>query len=108
MRHSHTHRLSRRGVLARALFALALGAGAAPAMAATALLNVSYDVARELYKDINPAFQAAWKKQTGEDVKIDQSHGGSSKQARAVLDGLEADVVTMNQASDIDVLAWFM
>jgi sulfate transport system substrate-binding protein len=69
------------------------------------LLNVSYDVARELYKDINPAFQRAWKQQTGEDLKIDQSHGGSSKQARAVLDGLEADVVTMNQASDIDVLA---
>lgn len=69
------------------------------------LLNVSYDVAREFYKDINPAFVRAWKQQSGEDLKIDQSHGGSSKQARAVLDGLEADVVTMNQASDIDVLA---
>ncbi len=83
---------------------LATAAGVATAAGPT-LLNVSYDVARELYKDINPAFQRSWKQQTGEDVKIDQSHGGSSKQARAVLDGLEADVVTMNQASDIDVLA---
>jgi sulfate transport system substrate-binding protein len=97
---------SRRGFLARSATVLALGAfAAAPSLAATTLLNVSYDVARELYKDINPAFQAAWKKQTGEDVKIDQSHGGSSKQARAVLDGLEADVVTMNQSSDIDAIA---
>ena len=69
------------------------------------LLNVSYDVARELYKDINPAFVADWKKRTGETVTIKQSHGGSSKQARAVADGLEASVVTMNQANDIDMLA---
>jgi len=69
------------------------------------LLNVSYDVARELYKDINPAFAAAYKKSTGTDVTIKQSHGGSSKQARAVADGLEASVVTMNQANDIDMLA---
>ena len=69
------------------------------------LLNVSYDVARELYKDINPAFIADWKKRTGETVTIKQSHGGSSKQARAVADGLEASVVTMNQANDIDMLA---
>jgi sulfate transport system substrate-binding protein len=86
--------------------AAAMAFSASPSMAADkTLLNVSYDVARELYKDINPAFQRTWKQQTGEDVKIDQSHGGSSKQARAVLDGLEADVVTMNQSSDIDVLA---
>jgi sulfate transport system substrate-binding protein len=71
----------------------------------TELLNVSYDVARELYKDINPAFSADWKKATGETVVIKQSHGGSSKQARAVADGLEASVVTMNQANDIDFLA---
>jgi len=76
-----------------------------PAFAATTLLNVSYDVARELYKEINPAFQKSWKASTGEDLTINQSHGGSSKQARSVLDGLEADVVTMNQSSDIDVLA---
>jgi sulfate/thiosulfate transport system substrate-binding protein len=69
------------------------------------LLNVSYDVARELYKDINPAFIAQHKKDTGETVSIKQSHAGSSKQARAVADGLEASVVTMNQANDIDFLA---
>jgi sulfate transport system substrate-binding protein len=69
------------------------------------LLNVSYDVARELYKDINPAFVAQYKKDTGENVSIKQSHAGSSKQARAVADGLEASVVTMNQANDIDFLA---
>ena len=69
------------------------------------LLNVSYDVARELYKEINPAFQRSWKQQAGEDVTVNQSHGGSSKQARSVIDGLEADVVTMNQSSDIDAIA---
>jgi sulfate transport system substrate-binding protein len=69
------------------------------------LLNVSYDVSREFYKDINPAFVKQWKASTGEDLTINQSHGGSSKQARAVIDGLEADVVTMNQSSDIDAIA---
>ena len=83
----------------------AFGISALAHAAGPTLLNVSYDVARELYKDIDPAFQRAWKQSTGEDVTVNQSHGGSSKQARAVLDGLEADVVTMNQASDIDVLA---
>lgn len=72
--------------------------------AQTSLLNVSYDVSRELYKEINPAFVAAWKKQGGADVSINQSHGGSSKQAGAVIGGLEADVITMNQAPDIDIL----
>ena len=92
--------------LRRLLLALALGAATLPAMAAPVeLLNVSYDVARELYKDINPAFVTEWKKSTGEDVVIKQSHGGSSKQARAVADGLDASVVTMNQANDIDMLA---
>ncbi|NHZ79249.1 sulfate ABC transporter substrate-binding protein [Massilia sp. CCM 8695] len=80
---------------------LPLGASAAEAQ----LLNVSYDVARELYKEINPAFIAEWKKNTGETITINQSHGGSSKQARSVADGLEASVVTMNQANDIDMLA---
>jgi len=70
----------------------------------TTLLNVSYDVTREFYKDYNPAFAQYWKQKSGETVSINQSHGGSSKQARAVLEGLEADVITMNQASDIDVL----
>jgi sulfate transport system substrate-binding protein len=94
--------------LRRALLALALGSAALPFAANAAdpeLLNVSYDVARELYKDINPAFVAEWKKTTGENITIKQSHGGSSKQARAVADGLEASVVTMNQANDIDMLA---
>jgi sulfate transport system substrate-binding protein len=68
------------------------------------LLNASYDVARELFEDINPAFAAEWKKQTGKDIKIRQSHGGSSKQARSVADGLPADVVTFNQATDIELL----
>jgi sulfate/thiosulfate-binding protein len=70
----------------------------------TAILNVSYDVSRELYKDINPAFIADWKAKGGEGVTVNQSHGGSSKQAMSVASGLEADVVTMNQAPDIDIL----
>ncbi|GBG15998.1 sulfate transport system substrate-binding protein [Novimethylophilus kurashikiensis] len=69
------------------------------------LLNVSYDVSREFYKDYNPAFAQYWKLKTGQNININQSHGGSSKQARSVSDGLEADVVTMNQASDIDILS---
>ena len=74
------------------------------AYADTTLLNVSYDVTREFYKDFNPSFIQYWKQKTGETVTINQSHGGSSKQARAVTDGLEADVITMNQAPDIDIL----
>jgi sulfate transport system substrate-binding protein len=73
--------------------------------AQTTLLNASYDVAREFYKDYNTAFVAHYKKTTGKDVKIDQAHGGSSAQARAVNDGLDADVVTMNTTTDIDFLA---
>lgn len=75
------------------------------ALAETKLLNVSFDIARELYNQINPAFVAEWKKQTGETITVNQSHGGSSKQARSVLEGLAADVVTFNQTTDIDVLA---
>lgn len=74
------------------------------AFAQTSILNVSYDVSRELYKEINPAFVAAWKKQGGADITVHQSHGGSSKQAGAVIGGLEADVITMNQSPDIDIL----
>ena len=87
-------------------FALALtvGLGNAVRAAETTLLNVSYDVSRELYKDINPAFVAQWKAKTGEQLTINQSHGGSSKQASAVAEGLEADVITMNQSPDIDIL----
>ena len=77
----------------------------APAMAASpTLLNVSYDVSREFYKDFNAAFATHWKKSTGESLTLNQSHGGSSRQARSVADGLEADVITMNQANDIDIL----
>ncbi len=78
---------------------------AAQTAQSTTLLNVSYDVSREFYKDINTAFVASYKKSTGKDIKIDQSHAGSSAQARAVNDGLEADVVTMNTTTDIDFLA---
>ncbi|HEU4728063.1 MAG TPA: sulfate ABC transporter substrate-binding protein [Kofleriaceae bacterium] len=69
------------------------------------LLNVSYDPTRELYSEIDAAFAAAWKARTGQAVTIDQSHGGSGKQARAVIDGLEADVVTLGLAYDIDAIA---
>ncbi|MDD2713385.1 MAG: sulfate ABC transporter substrate-binding protein [Simplicispira sp.] len=84
--------------------ALALAASGV-AGAQTALLNASYDVAREFYKDYNPAFVAHYKKTTGKDVKIDQAHGGSSAQARAVNDGLAADVVTFNTTTDVQFLA---
>ncbi len=94
--------LSRAVPLAALAFAAAF---IADARADTTLLNASYDVARDFYRDYNPLFQQQWKKETGETVEIKQSHGGSSKQVRAVADGLEADVVTMNQAIDIDFLA---
>lgn len=74
-------------------------------VAAQTLLNASYDVSREFYKDYNAAFVANYKKTTGKDAKIDQSHGGSSAQARAVNDGLDADVVTMNTTTDVEFLA---
>jgi sulfate transport system substrate-binding protein len=85
---------------------LAGGAPVQPAFAADiTLLNVSYDPTRELYQDVNAAFAKDWKAKTGDNVKIRQSHGGSGKQARAVIDGLEADVVTLALAYDIDALA---
>ena len=87
------------------LFLAAATASAWPALAAENLLNVSYDVSRDFYKDYNPVFQKHWKDKGGETLELRQSHAGSSKQVRAVADGLEADVVTMNQASDIDYLA---
>ncbi len=95
-------------MLKRASFLSAL-AGLAlslPAHAASSsLLNVSYDPTRELYQDINTQFAADWKKKTGEDISIQTSHGGSSKQARSVIDGLEADVVTLGLPYDIDQIA---
>jgi sulfate transport system substrate-binding protein len=73
--------------------------------ASTEILNVSYDPTRELYTDFNRAFAAHWKKETGDNVKINQSHGGSGKQARSIIDGIEADVATLGLAYDIDELA---
>ncbi len=90
-------------VLALAALLLA-GAPGGTAWAET-LLNVSYDPTRELYKDVDAAFAAAWKQRTGETVTIQTSHGGSGAQARSVLDGLRADVVTLGLSHDIDVLA---
>jgi sulfate transport system substrate-binding protein len=86
---------------------LALGlAAAAPAAhaATTTLLNVSYDPTRELYEDYNKEFSKYWKTKSGNDVEIKQSHGGSGKQARTVIDGLQADIVTLALAGDIDAL----
>ena len=96
--------VSRRATLAAVAATLMMGAAPASWAAGATLLNVSYDVAREFYKDYNAVFVAHWKKTTGEDLTVNQSHGGSSKQARSVADGLEADVITMNQANDIDFL----
>lgn len=92
------------GVLLFTLLAL-LPAGSYAAAKDKELLNVSYDPTRELYADINQAFAVDWKRQTGESLTLRASHGGSGKQARAVLDGLDADVVTLALAADIDVLA---
>lgn len=75
------------------------------AEADSTLLNASYDVAREFYAEFNPAFANHWREKSGEKVTVNQSHGGSSKQARSVADGLAADVVTLNQATDLDFLA---
>jgi len=88
------------GVLATVLSALL-----SPSALAASLLNVSYDPTRELYKAINPAFIADWKTKTGETAEIQASHAGSGAQARAVIDGLGADVVTLALAADIDAIA---
>jgi len=96
------------GLIVISILASIAGCGAKTAQApkddlkTVSLLNVSYDPTRELYQEYNTAFAAYWKEKTGQDVTIDQSHGGSGKQARAVLDGLEADVVTLALAYDID------
>jgi sulfate/thiosulfate-binding protein len=93
-----------------ALFGALLFASAIPgiiveAAGTVSLLNVSYDPTRELYKKENEAFARYWLKKTGQTVQINQSHGGSAKQARAIIDGLEADVVTLALANDIDAIA---
>jgi sulfate/thiosulfate transport system substrate-binding protein len=87
-----------------ATLALALSAGLSSAKDVT-LLNVSYDPTRELYQDFNKAFAAHWKAKTGDTVTVKQSHGGSGRQARSVIDGLEADVLTLALAFDIDAVA---
>jgi sulfate transport system substrate-binding protein len=87
------------------IFLMVVSAAATSARADTTLLNVSYDPTRELYRDFNAAFIAEWKKQSGETLKINQSHGGSGKQSRSVIDGLEADVVTLALAYDIDAMS---
>jgi sulfate transport system substrate-binding protein len=78
---------------------------ARPAAAQVKLLNVSYDPTRELYQDVNRTFGAQWKQKTGQTLEVSQSHGGSAKQARSVIDGLEADVVTLGLAYDVDAIA---
>src|SRR5574343_1130760 len=85
--------------------ALSLFFGICSAFAQTSLLNVSYDPTRELYKDFNTAFARHWQSKTGQNVNVRQSHGGSGKQALSVRDGLEADVVTLALAYDIDAIA---
>ncbi|MDI5934875.1 thiosulfate ABC transporter substrate-binding protein CysP [Halomonas kalidii] len=94
-------------LLTQSLLAIALGTGlAGPALAAEReLLNSSYDIARELFAAINPEFTARWQAEHDEEVEISQSHGGSSAQARAILQGLRADVVTYNQVTDVQALA---
>ncbi len=90
----------------RSLLVAALAVGlVSPSFAQTTLLNVSYDPTRELYQDYNAEFVKYWKSKTGETVTIRQSHGGAGKQARAVIDGLDADVVTLALAYDIDAIA---
>jgi len=86
------------------LASFALAAGALASAKNIELLNVSYDPTRELYVEFNKAFAAHWKAQTGDDVTVKQSHGGSGKQARSVIDGLSADVVTLALAGDVDAL----
>ena len=85
--------------------AIVFGTASIPAQAQVKLLNVSYDPTRELYQDFNAAFAKYWQAKTGQTVTVEQSHGGSSKQARAVIDGLQADVVTLALAYDIDALS---
>jgi len=92
-------------ILARAAFAAATAFAALSAAAQTTLLNVSYDPTRELYQDVNAAFAKYWKGKGGQDITVTQSHGGSGKQARSIIDGLQADVATLALAYDIDALA---
>ena len=98
-------RISRRPFLKLAAAMALAGASFGAFAQAVTLLNVSYDPTRELYVEYNAAFAKYWKAKTGQDVTIKQSHGGSGKQARSVIDGLDADVVTIALAGDIDAIA---
>lgn len=95
----------------RALLPLIAAAVAAPTLAfaqqpgPNSILNVSYDISRELFTAVNAEFVPEWKKKTGQDLTVNQSHAGSSRQARAILEGLDGDVVTFNQVTDVEVLA---
>jgi len=97
--------LNRRLLLALTAAVFIGGVGQAAQAKEITLLNVSYDPTRELYVDFNKSFAEYWKKKTGDDVKVNQSHNGSGRQARAVIDGLPADVVTLALAADIDAIA---
>jgi sulfate/thiosulfate-binding protein len=108
MRGTHTAMRTRLALPGSIALALAVGTTAAAAQGApkpVTLLNVSYDPTRELYEEFNQQFRAHWKGKTGQEVTIRQSHGGSGKQARSVIDGLEADVVTLAVAYDVDQIA---
>src|SRR5450432_926871 len=91
-------------IVASALLVFGLGVSTPSPAASVKLLNVSYDPTREFYEEYNKAFAAYWKSKTGDDVIVNQSHGGSGKQARSVIDGLEADVVTLALGYDIDAI----
>ena len=101
---THRHFIYRGFFHLLALTAIGLTALSAQAQAPVSLLNVSYDPTRELYVEFNAAFAKYWKAKTGQDVTIKQSHGGSGKQARSIIDGLEADVATLALAGDTDAL----
>ena len=96
---------STRTIILLVVLSIVALAGTAQAQPEVSLLNVSYDPTRELYQEFNAAFAKHWKSKTGQIVTVNQSHGGSGKQARAVIDGLEADVVTLALAYDVDALA---
>lgn len=104
-RDSHRQRVPRRHLLIAAAALLALGVVPGTVVAQVTLLNVSYDPTREFYREFNEAFAAHWLEQTGESVTINQSHSGSGAQARAVIEGLPADVVTLALQADIDAIA---
>jgi sulfate transport system substrate-binding protein len=95
--------------IARFAFAAALLAVASPVMAQdkapAEILNVSYDIGRELFAQVNPVFAAEWKAKSGQGIEIKQSHAGTSRQARSIMEGLQADVVTFNQFTDVQALA---